>query len=492
MIDYWDGCYDAGWKGIITDAAFAHPAKFSRGLIFRIIEHALADGLIQPGGVVLDPFGGVALGALPALMNGLSWVGCELEQKFVDMGRENIALWNSRFSGMPKWTGTAQLLQGDSRRLGEAVGAAGLVVGSPPYADTPIIDAPKASGGIGRQYRLGNRRPGASTDENGTRAEERYGHTPGQLGAMVVGSPPFAGSVGSDDPQKRGGLLVSDPKRAGDVNLTGSYGTSEGQLGAMIVGSPPYAESLKPETEEQTRRKQERIAKSKSLYDGRAIEVPSAGKAALGGGYGDAPGQLGAMPIGQALVVGSPPFENSLAGEPRKDNSILGQMQRGENKTNGGRFGKSLDQVYSSDPTNLGNDTGETFWTAARLIVEQCYLLLPPGGAAVWVVKDYVKNGAIVPFSEQWQALCEACGFETLHIHRAMLVKRRGAQAALDVRVGDEVLFTDMQGREWIQPGKELEDKSLDVSRKSFFRRLAEAKGSPEINWETVLCMVKR
>jgi hypothetical protein len=394
MIDYWDGCYDAGWKGIITDAAFAHPAKFSRGLIFRIIEHALADGLIQPGGVVLDPFGGVALGALPALMNGLSWVGCELEQKFVDMGRENIALWNSRFSGMPKWTGTAQLLQGDSRRLGEAVGAAGLVVGSPPYADTPIIDAPKASGGIGRQYRLGNRRPGASTDENGTRAEERYGHTPGQLGAMVVGSPPFAGSVGSDDPQKRGGLLVSDPKRAGDVNLTGSYGETVGQLGAM--------------------------------------------------------------PIGHAVVVGSPPYEGTNQDYARGYKYAKPQ-------------GGMAQENYGSAPGQLGNDTGETFWTAARLIVEQCYLLLPAGGAAVWVVKDYVKNGAIVPFSEQWQVLCEACGFETLHIHRAMLVKRRGAQAGFD---GAMV--------------------SKDVSRKSFFRRLAEAKGSPEINWETVLCMVKR
>jgi hypothetical protein len=29
------------------------------------------------------------------------------------------------------------------------------------------------------------------------------------------------------------------------------------------------------------------------------------------------------------------------------------------------------------------------------------------------------------------------------------------------------------------------------VERKSFFRRLAEAKGSPRIDWEDVICQVK-
>jgi hypothetical protein len=32
------------------------------------------------------------------------------------------------------------------------------------------------------------------------------------------------------------------------------------------------------------------------------------------------------------------------------------------------------------------------------------------------------------------------------------------------------------------------EDKELSVARKSFFRRLAESKGSPKIDYEQVLC----
>lgn len=42
--DEWAGCYDDNWKGVIVEDAFAHPAKFSRGLIRRIYEHARSEG----------------------------------------------------------------------------------------------------------------------------------------------------------------------------------------------------------------------------------------------------------------------------------------------------------------------------------------------------------------------------------------------------------------------------------------------------------------
>ena len=73
-----------------------------------------------------------------------------------------------------------------------------------------------------------------------------------------------------------------------------------------------------------------------------------------------------------------------------------------------------------------------------------------------------------MPFSDQWRQLCEAVGFITLHEHRAMLVHHKGTQHTLD--------------------GGELE---MITESKSFFRRLAEKKGSPRIDYETVWCMVK-
>jgi hypothetical protein len=72
-----------------------------------------------------------------------------------------------------------------------------------------------------------------------------------------------------------------------------------------------------------------------------------------------------------------------------------------------------------------------------------------------------------VPFSQDWARLCQACGFRLVEWIRASLVKRT-AEASL---FGGEIVET--------------------TERKSFFRRLAEKKGSPAIDAEDVLVMVK-
>ena len=99
--------------------------------------------------------------------------------------------------------------------------------------------------------------------------------------------------------------------------------------------------------------------------------------------------------------------------------------------------------------------------------MEQVYAALVPGGHAVWVTKAFVRNGERVDFPGQWRQLCEAVGFVTLHEHHAMLREDRGTQLGF------------------------FEDDHLVTERKSFFRRLAESKGSPRIDWETVWCMEK-
>lgn len=95
----WHSLYGESWQGEIVPDAFSHPAKFSRGLIRKIYSHMLEQGYLSEGNMVIDPFGGVALGALEAMVNGCFWVGCELEEKFVKLGNENIALWNKRYGG---------------------------------------------------------------------------------------------------------------------------------------------------------------------------------------------------------------------------------------------------------------------------------------------------------------------------------------------------------------------------------------------------------
>lgn len=122
----WYGCYDGSWQSApLVAEAYAHPAKVSFNLAERIYRHMLAEGWLQPGDAVLDPFGGIGGFAFHAALLGLDWVGVELEQRFVDLGNQNLDLWRNRYA--PHWPhyGTARLLQGDSRRLVEVVTGAG-------------------------------------------------------------------------------------------------------------------------------------------------------------------------------------------------------------------------------------------------------------------------------------------------------------------------------------------------------------------------------
>ena len=115
-----------------------------------------------------------------------------------------------------------------------------------------------------------------------------------------------------------------------------------------------------------------------------------------------------------------------------------------------------------------GLDRGMTFWESAWLVVRQVYEALRPGGVAVWVVRDFVRERQRVPFCRQWAAICQAVGFEPLHRHRAWLVEERSRQYSLD---GELVVER--------------------IERKSFFRRMHERQGAPRVDFEEVLCVRK-
>ncbi len=163
------------------------------------------------------------------------------------------------------------------------------------------------------------------------------------------------------------------------------------------------------------------------------------------------------MKTGVDSVVTSPPYE--AATDRRVPHG--GRVADGE----GGFRGH-----YSDNSANLGNPQGvesDTFWTAARDIVRECHAVLKPGGYACWIVKSFVRDKTIVNFPNDWRRLCEYVGFETVAEAHAMLVKTHE--------------YTNLFGEE------DVEKKE----RKSFFRRLAESKGSPKIDYEVVLIMRK-
>jgi hypothetical protein len=233
---------------------------------------------------------------------------------------------------------------------------------------------------------------------------------------------------------------------------------------SAIVTSPPYAET----------------------HVGGDIRVNNAARGtgkdlcnACGANYADTPGQIGALKAGNVdAVITSPPYADSVKGEHGETETA--KDSRDKRQTEGGSLGQShaqcsdfhppkdkhrrmADSEYGKTDGQLGNTKGESYWQAMQIVYDQCRLVLKPGGVLCVVVKDYIKDGKRVPLCDQTLALLEHVGFIPVERIRAMLVK------------------------EDRHPGLFGDDVVERKERKSFFRRLAEKKGSPRIDWEEVL-----
>ena len=665
----WHECYSKNLKGIISNEAFSHPAKFAYGLIVRIYAHLLERGWLREGDLVTDPFAGVGIGGIVAAANGLRWIGIELEQKFVDLTvgfdcdgvveRHQERVWigpqpsgwfvrlrikaqywwdasgetgfggprgdgwateeeaqafadsiadSEEVQGYPlstlywepteghyatEWvcdkpakcgsrephdphhvTGSFELhreqwekmgkpfpiiLQGDSRHFNSIIREAiDSIVTSAPYA-TVSPEASSSGINIEKQWQTYRAQGGGMSLEKfavqQARHSKGYGQAEGQIGAMregkqdevvegIVTSAPFLATEGGCNPRMGGTIDEAMMGRhAATHKRDQRYGRSEGQLGGMpegdqgavvsaIVTSPTYAESLRPETEEQTQRKQERIAKAKTIHDGRALEKPSPGKAALGGGYGVSKGQLGAMKEGNldevVAVITSPAYARDT--EPHGDihhregtelprraygqsEGQIGHLREGDHEATvqgvvtsapyvsggthpdqtgawGGKrqsipkelagYGKTEGQVgrmsegdheavvNGESQGQIGSEQGDTYWQAVARVYSECFKALKPNGIICVVVKDFVRNKKRVPLCSQTLELLQAIGFKPLERIRAWVVSEAEQKSLMPDVVPD-----------------------YRKARKSFFRRLAERKGSPRIDWEEVMICQK-
>jgi hypothetical protein len=173
------------------------------------------------------------------------------------------------------------------------------------------------------------------------------------------------------------------------------------------------------------------------------------------GAGGDQPGQLGAMPEGNAdAVVSSPPSASAVnkhgEGPAPVNAPHSGEHQASAQSSQIG-YGDSVGQLGAMAE---GNDTTpDTFWSAAAVIVAQCHAVIKPGGYAAWVTGNFVRKGQIVDFGRQWLRLCESVGFEAVEHIVAWKVEPGPTQ---------QNMFVHHQ------------DKTKE--RVSFFRRLANAK----------------
>ncbi len=115
----------------------AHPGKMLPDLARRITcDYAPPDGL------VVDPMCGIGTTLVEAATQGRRSVGVELESRWADLARRNLAL-----ALPPDRVGLGEVRTGDARHLPELLadlaGTVDLVATSPPYACTPgMIDKP--------------------------------------------------------------------------------------------------------------------------------------------------------------------------------------------------------------------------------------------------------------------------------------------------------------------------------------------------------------
>ena len=110
----WRNCYKpGGWKGIITNESYKHPARFAYGLISRIILHGLDQQFWAPDSLVIDPFAGVGCGGVIAAYTGLRFWDLELEPHFVDLAEANFALHRRKWEAMGLLWAVVPLLWSD-------------------------------------------------------------------------------------------------------------------------------------------------------------------------------------------------------------------------------------------------------------------------------------------------------------------------------------------------------------------------------------------
>lgn len=489
IIDNWNNCYPSNWRGLIVKDALKHPAKYSSALIAKIYDHLVEEGWVTEGDKVVDPFGGVALGALHAMRLGLTWRGVELESRFVAIGADNISLWNKRFGNMPRWSGDALLIEGDSRNLTELLKeqTANTTISSPPFG--------KASkgGGIAASVRGESDYPMSEANTRVKKAAsaavgfgyQGQGETEGNLStlpisdmdlniSLALSSPHKADSI---KPGKGSGFDYSKSKgptrqkaTSGRESIAVGYGETEGNLGAMSaegfdvsISSPPFLQTSGGTTPTVGMEKK----------NPGVISRHAAGNAHAHA-YGETEGQLSSMNSGDYhLAISSPPFGKNSEGVlraskfKRPERFIKIQATRGNGASlDAKRRAMKTDEEcasYGNTDGQLGTESSNNFWMAARQIVEQTYMALSDGGHAVWVVKDFVKGGKIAPFADQWRQLCEAVGFVTLHEHHALFARQSGISKTLE--------------------GRDIKNQKTS---KSFFRRVTERNAALAAYWESL------
>lgn len=524
------------WYGLYTETkrdgrfydseSVRHPAKMSRQLVNRILDHLYLFQYIRNGSIIVDLMAGIGTTAIEWCRRSKHnrAITIELEKAFVDLQYKNKALCEES-CGELRW----EIIQGDARKADELLAPLILktsekywksddywcaAVSSPPYADSEIRQLKSSAG---KAYEDDGKHARDSFHEVGGDIRH-YGRSNGQIGSLPCKDTEYQAAIGIMSPPYGNGVigkpnqaaverlkaLTQDPNSSlygrnpdgewfkameqGYINSDGNIDRlpTEYEIPCGIL-SPPYADM------------------SVTNYGDKENRRGGIGKNYQAGIHPGA-GRNTSEQIGYAAIF-SPPYEDSLNGDDpdkrgglfrdpkrRRDASLTAtytgitsppyEAQSGGHPIaeTGPLSDPRLHERHSASKINpatgyAGNVNGQIGVTKGETYASACldvYRACARAGIArmVLVTKNPTKNGQLKPLDQLTISLMEQAGYRLALRRRAWLWETK---AQMTERLG-------------AVPDK-YNDKpdNYPIGRISFFKRLHLSKGIPASQWEDVL-----
>jgi len=326
------------------------------------------------------------------------------------------------------------------------LGKVDMVLTSPPYAQQvkgSEVDQQKEAKALVEKCKNYSATPGRLASH--VRMRSGYSQDPQNIGNLppgnvdtVITSPPYADSVKAfetpEQTEKRRqrmyalGLTERDHKHGGllrSIRANNSYrGFAEGyskdpsNIGNLPHGNGVDAVITSPPYEATFNVKQHTLS-------GIAKRDPNLRKEV--GGYGQGEANIGNLRRGKEgvdAIVTSPPYEGSVNAPNDPERRAERMLRAGlDPKTIVGgkaRCGE-IDWQYSENSQNVGNLKGETYLEAMLKVYREMHSVLKPGGLAIVVLKNFIRNWKVVDLIGDTVKLCEFCGFKLVKRIRFML-----------------------------------------------------------------------
>jgi len=235
---------------------------------------------------------------------------------------------------------------------------------------------------------------------------EGYSENPNNIGNLphekdvsaIITSPPYSEGLGHG----RGRSKKLQKEKGLHLHGAGSYSEeSEENIGEIrthgtvdtVITSPPYEGSLEGST--------------RHTRGGIASRDPKLA-------------QTGTI----ATIITSPPYEGSV-GASNDPNRRAERMRRAglDPRTIVGgkaRCGE-IDWQYSENPENVGNLKGETYLEAMLKVYREMFKVLKPGGLAIIVLKNFIRNWKVIDLIGDTERLCKHVGFKLVKRIRFVL-----------------------------------------------------------------------